>query len=462
MTKTIIVWYRGDLRIHDHPALAKAVQEADHVVPVFILDKKLLTKNRSSNRNRFLLECLQDLKESLMSKGGNLVIRDGNPSSVLKTLADETSAGSIYYIADYSPYALRRDKKFEKELQDSGVEVRSFGGKITVNALQKLTTKGGDPYKVFTPFWKNWSQVKRRDVVKPPTKLTLPSIKLGKLPSLESVTVKKDLSANALKGGETEARKRFNDFIKNDIDSYHENNNMLANEGTSRLSAYIHFGCISTREMETQLPDTKGARSWHRQLAWRDFYYYVLFHFPHPEQEFQKRYRDMKWSYDKKFLSAWQDGKTGYPIVDAAMRQLKQEGWIHNRGRLIVGSFLTKDLGLDWRSGERHFMNWLIDGDTANNNGNWQWVASVGVDPAPLFRRLYNPSRQRDTYDPTGEYVRKYVPELKNVPDKFLSEPWTMSEDDQKTARCIIGKDYPSPIVDHKAARAAAIERYNG
>jgi deoxyribodipyrimidine photo-lyase len=235
----------------------------------------------------------------------------------------------------------------------------------------------------------------------------------------------------------------------------------MADDGTSRLSPYLHFGCLSPREIETLLPDTAGAAAWHRQLAWREFYHYIIYKFPdNAHHEFQEKYRQLKWSNDKNLQTAWETGQTGYPVVDAAMRQLHQEGWMHNRARLIVGSFLTKDLWLDWRIGEAYFMRMLLDGDEANNNGNWQWIASVGVDPAPVYRRLYNPSSQQNNYDPDGAYVRRYVPEMREVPQKFLAEPWTMSPEEQAAAHCLIGKDYPSPIIDHKQARQAALDRY--
>jgi deoxyribodipyrimidine photo-lyase len=461
MRKPIIVWFRADLRIHDHPALMKALEDSDTIVPVFFIDDGIVSgKHSSSNRNRFLLECLHDLRESLRAKGGNLVIRQGDPSAELVTLAKEVDAETVYYIADYSPYAITRDKKVEDALHEANIEARSFGGKLAVHSLQKIKTKSGDPYKVFTPFWKQWSGVGRRELADTPSTIALPKLSVGSIPSIESVTTSKQLSADAIKGGETEARRRFEAFISGPINDYKETNNDMGADTTSRLSAHIHFGCISVREMETRLPDSNGAAAWHRQLAWRDFYYYILFHFPHPEREFQERYRGLKWTGTDELLEAWKAGKTGYPAVDAAMRQLLTEGWMHNRARLIVGSFLTKDLGIDWREGEAHFMDWLIDGDMANNNGNWQWVASVGVDPAPLFRRLYNPTSQRDKYDPRGVYVRKYVPELKNVSDTYLSEPWKMSDDEQKQAGCVIGEDYPAPVVDHREARQAALERY--
>ena len=460
MTKTTIVWFRGDLRIHDHPALAAAVENSDVIVPVFILDDGLLLKNQSSNRNRFLLECLEDVRQSLKKLGGDLIIRHGEPSEELVKLAQETKADSVYYIADFSPYSLKRDKKVENALKEATITARSFGGKLTVGTLQKLMNKSGTPYKVFTPFWKQWSEVQRRAIAEVPKSIKIPTVETGEIPSVESLTKAHMLSKDVVKGGETAARKRFNEFMDDGIDDYHAENNNLGINGTSHLSPYIHMGCISTREMESLLPDSEGARAWHRQLAWRDFYYYILFHFPHPEREFQERMRTLEWITSENDLEAWKNGVTGYPVVDAAMRQLKQEGWMHNRGRLIVGSFLTKDLGLNWRLGEAHFMDWLLDGDVANNNGNWQWISSVGVDPAPLFRRLYNPSSQRDNYDATGAYVKQYVPELKNVPNNLLSEPWKMTEEQQQQYGCTIGTDYPAPIVDHREARLATIERY--
>lgn len=457
----IIVWFRSDLRIHDNIALTTATQDAPTIVPVFIFDATI-TKGKfsSSNRNRFLLESLKDLKESLINIGGDLIIREGNPQKVLLTLAKETNAQRVYYTADYSPLSIKRDTLIEQTLIQEAIETRGFGGKLAVSSVQKLMTKSNTAYKVFTPFWKNWRLVERRVVVAAPEGISLPVLTVGSLPSIDSLTTNSELSGDVLKGGETEARKRLNAFLNGPINSYHLDNNDMGVDGTSRLSAYLHFGCLSVREIETLLPDSEGAQSWHRQLAWRDFYYYVLFHFPHPEREFQERYRTYPWQNDEGLFKAWKEGRTGYPVVDAAMRQLKQEGWMHNRARLIVGSFLTKDLGIDWRQGEAHFMRWLIDGDMANNNGNWQWIASVGVDPAPVFRRLYNPSSQRDTYDPDGVFVRKYLPELARVDDKHLSEPWKMSEEAQKNANCVIGIDYPAPIVDHKEARKVALEKY--
>lgn len=389
------------------------------------------------------------------------MIREGSPVAELKKLVKDTGASAIYYTADYSPMALRRDMKLQDEFDGSDTEVRSFSGRLIVSGLAKIMTKAGTPHKVFTPFYKSWLRVKRRELATLP-KLSFPAnVLIGSLPDLPAITIKNELSPDVIKGGESEARKRLGAFLDGPIDDYHESNNDLAADATSRLSAYLHFGCVSPLEIESQLPDSDGAHAWRRQLAWREFYHYVLFHNPtNSTQEFQEKYRSLKWGDDKKLLAAWQEGRTGYPAVDAAMRQLNTEGWMHSRGRLIVGSFLTKDLWLDWRLGESYFMKMLIDGDQANNNGNWQWIASVGVDPAPVYRRLYNPSSQRDKFDPSGGYVRRYVPELKHVPDKYLSQPWMMPKEVQEESGCTIGKDYPAPIIDHSEARELALERY--
>jgi deoxyribodipyrimidine photo-lyase len=459
--KTIVVWFRNDLRVHDNPALAQAATDAVCIIPLFIFDDELLKgSHASSNRNVFLLECLMDLKASLKKAGADLVLRHGQPETELKKIVNEVSAEAIYYTADYTPFSIQRDKIVKTIMDNAGVKFRPFPGRLVVSSLQKLQTKAGTPHKVFTPFWKQWMGVQRRETAERPMALRLPDIATGALPELANITVASDLSPNLSKGGETAGRKRLKKFISEGMILYHQGNNDMAADNTSRLSPYLHFGCLSPREIETMLPDTEGARAWHRQLCWREFYYYILFNNPQTNREFQVRYRTLQWPANKKLLTAWQQGQTGYPAVDAGMRQLLNEGWMHNRARLIVGSFLTKDLWLDWRSGEAYFMHWLIDGDKANNNGNWQWIASVGVDPAPVYRRLYNPSTQRDKFDPTGEYVRRYVPELIDVPNEYLSQPWTMPPEIQKEAHCIIGQDYPAPIVDHKLARQAALEQY--
>jgi deoxyribodipyrimidine photo-lyase len=251
-------------------------------------------------------------------------------------------------------------------------------------------------------------------------------------------------------------------FLAGAIRDYASSHDALGADRTSRLSPYLHLGCVSPRELEERLPRGKGPDAFRRQLCWRDFYQQVLLHHPrNAHEEFQERYRGViEWSDDEGAFEAWSKGRTGFPLVDAGMRQLLREGFMHNRARLVVASFLTQDLGIDWRAGERWFMRMLLDGDEANNNGNWQWVASVGVDPQPAFRRIYNPARHMERFDPEGRYVRRYVPELRNVPERFLAEPWEMSEELQRAVGCVIGEHYPEPIVNRREARRRALERY--
>jgi deoxyribodipyrimidine photo-lyase len=268
--------------------------------------------------------------------------------------------------------------------------------------------------------------------------------------------------ADPARGGESEAQATLGRFLNGGVQRYEEARDALAGDRTSRLSPYLHLGCISPRTAEDALPRGAGAAAFRRQLCWRDFHHHVLAHFPqNAREEFAERFRGrISWSDDRERFDAWRDGRTGYPLVDAGMRQLRHEGWMHNRARLVVGSFLTKDLGIDWRWGERHFMRLLIDGDEANNNGNWQWIASVGTDPQPAFRRIYNPARHQERYDPRGDYVRRYVPELRDVPDEYIREPWSMPAEVQRRAGCVIGRHYPEPIINHARARAEALERY--
>ncbi len=316
---------------------------------------------------------------------------------------------------------------------------------------------------MFTPFYRNWSRQPRREVLSAPDELGGPGTKAaaGRLPELEDLGLEQEL-IEPVSGGESAARQALNRFLDGPLDGYDDGRDILAGESVSRLSPYLHFGCLSPREIEERVGCGPGAEAFRRQLCWRDFYAHVLGHFPaNARTEYQRRYRGrIRWSHAQKPFAAWCEGRTGYPSVDAGMRQLRREGWMHNRARLLVGSFLTKDLGIDWRWGERWFMRLLLDGDQASNNGNWQWIASVGVDPQPAFRRIFNPARQQERFDPDGKYVRRYVPELANVPDQYLAEPWTMPGEVQVRAGCRIGWDYPGPIVEHKKARAEALERY--
>ncbi len=263
-------------------------------------------------------------------------------------------------------------------------------------------------------------------------------------------------------GGEQAGRERIRQFMSAPVARYASDSHTPGRDGVSRLSPYLHLGCVSARELEQLATAGEGPAAFRRQLCWRDFYAHVLLHFPaNTRAEHQPRYRGkLAFSHTRRLFDAWREGRTGYPLVDAGMRQLLREGWMHNQTRLLAGSFLTKDLGIDWRWGERWFMQLLLDGDQASNNGNWQWIASVGVDPQPPYRRIYNPVRQQARFDPHGTYVRQYLPELRAVPDEYLAEPWKMPTEIQRRAGCAIGRDYPPPIVDHAHARRQALARY--
>jgi deoxyribodipyrimidine photo-lyase len=463
-----ILWLRRDLRLHDHPALRAALDSADTVLPVFCFDDGLLRgRHASGPRTQFLLESLAELDAGLRDRGSRLLVRHGPPQRELPALAAQAGAEAVHLSADVGPFARRRQREVRQAL-GSGVAFHVHPGVFAVDRLDVIRTQGGDPYTVFTPFHRNWAAQPRRDVLGAPRQIPAPPshVSAGALPTLADLGLEQECEAPA-PGGEGAGRERLRRFLADAVRGYEEGRDQLADDGVSRLSPYLHFGCLSPREVEHRLPAADGATAYgaaayRRQLCWRDFYAHVMGHHPaNARSEFQDRYRGaIRWSRAQKRFEAWCQGRTGYPAVDAGMRQLRREGWMHNRARLLVGSFLTKDLGIDWRWGERWFMRLLLDGDEASNNGNWQWIASVGVDPQPAFRRIFNPARQQQRFDPAGAYVRRYVPELRDVPDAFLAEPWTMPQEVQERARCRIGRDYPAPIVDHAQARRDALDRY--
>jgi deoxyribodipyrimidine photo-lyase len=464
MSDTALLWLRRDLRVHDHPALMAARDRAETVVPVFCFDPRLLGgRHRSASRTQFLLECLEALQTALEQRGGGLVIRHGPPERELPALAREVGAHSVFASRDVGPYARRRDETVTRALAADEIEMCWQPGLFVSDDPAAIRTGQGGPYTVFTPFYRAWRALPRRDVLGAPPKLpALPrGLERGRLPRLSDFGLEQEVSDPAT-GGEPQGRRAMQRLHCETAASYRGLHDVVGDEGTSRLSPYLHFGCVSARELEHGLPGGEGPEAFQRQLCWRDFYAQVLRHFPgNARSEHQERYRSsLRWSHAQPHFEAWCDGRTGYPLVDAGMRQLRREGWMHNRARLVVGSFLTKDLGIDWRWGERWFMRLLIDGDEASNNGNWQWIASVGVDPQPPYRRIYNPARHQERLDPKGVYVRRYVPELRDVPDEHLAEPWTMPAALQAEVGCVIGRDYPEPIVDHLAARRAALERY--
>jgi deoxyribodipyrimidine photo-lyase len=465
---TAIVWFRRDLRVHDHPALAAALGGHDRVIPLYVLDDRLLHgRYASPARARFMLGCLRALDEALRERGSGLVVRHGTPEREIVDDARETDARAVLWTSDVAPYARRRDARVTEALRDAGVEARPHGGGYLVDP-SRPRTEAGRPYTVFSPFHRAIAAAERRPVHRAPAELgPLPSrLRKGRLPSAGALGVADgSVPEPIVAPGEPAARAALARWLSEDgVDRYADRHDALADGGTSALSPYLRWGCLSARECEERAERRggAGAAAFTRQLAWRDFYAHQLLMFPNNvADEFQERYRRrLRWSDDAEGLEAWKAGRTGYPLVDAGMRQLTRTGWMHNRARLIVGSFLTKDLHIDWREGERHFARLLLDGEPAQNNGNWQWIASTGADPAPYFRRLFNPMTQQRTFDPDGAYVRRWVPELRDVPHARLAEPWTMTADEQRAAGCVIGDHYPAPIVDHAQERRVAIERY--
>lgn len=449
--------------MHDLPALHEAAARHESVAPVFLLDDRLLHgRHASGARTRFLLESLADLDEGLRRAGSRLIVRRGRPERVLPELVRELGVEEIHFSRDLTPFARDRGRGVDAALADLDVRLVAHPGVTAAEDAAGIRTKTDKPYSMFTPFYRSWLEAPRREPLPAPRKLPpCPDTASDPLPTLEDLGLESEVS-HPRPGGERAGLERMEWFLDGPVRDYETGRDRLDVDGTSQLSAYLHLGCVSPRVLEASLPRGQGAEAYRRQLSWRDFYHHVQYH--HPENavlEYQERYRgSIAWEDDEDAFAAWSAGLTGFPLVDAAMRQLRREGWMHNRARLVVGCFLTKHLGIDWRRGEAWFMRLLIDGDQANNNGNWQWIASVGMDTQPVHRRLYNPTLHQKRYDPDGGYVRRYVPELTGVPDKYLAEPWLMPEQTQEEAGCRIGTDYPEPILDLRKARAEALTRY--
>ncbi|MDP9798323.1 deoxyribodipyrimidine photo-lyase [Catenuloplanes nepalensis] len=435
--KTAVVLFTRDLRLHDHPALAAATTNAEHVVPLFVLDPALL--GRSANRDRFLHQALADLRDGLKERGANLVVRRGDTVAETIAVARQVEADGIALSHDVTRFATRRQDRLRAEAERHRMSLRLFPG-VTVLAPGEVRPGGGGTnYRVFSPYFRAWEAARWRDEVAAPRNVALPAgaeklgIALPEPPEGES--------PHAAAGGETEGRRRLRNWLHR-IDAYDDQHDAMADDDTSRLSAYLRFGCLSPLAVAeaARRKGGPGAAAFVRQLCWRDFYYQVTAGFQDIARVPMRPAGDRNWRYDDAHaLEAWQTGHTGIPIVDAGMRQLRAEGWMHNRARLITAALLTKHLRLDWRAGQDWFFRWLIDGDVPNNSGNWQWVAGTGNDTRP--HRRFNPIRQAQRYDPEGDYVRRYVPELAGIPGADVHMPWRL--DDFK------GLDYPPPLESH-------------
>lgn len=402
--------FNRDLRLHDHPALAEACARARRVVPLFVLDPAIEARHRRD----FLHETLHDLRASLRALGGDLVVRHGDPVAEAMRAAAEVRATEIWASGDVSSLARRRERRLAEACAAQRIGFRLFPG-VTVVPPAALTPPGGSHYRVFTPYWRVWSATRRRPVLPAPESVRLPGgVDPGALPEPPAQPY------GIVRGGETEGRRRLDHWVNEGLAAYGETRDRVARR-TSMLSPYLHFGCVSPAEVVERACERPGAEEYVRQICWRDFYYQVTYAFPDLGRR-DYRPREGDWEHDEDKAQAWREGMTGVPIVDAGMRQLLTEGWMHNRLRLIVGSYLTKRLKIDWRVGVDHFADLLLDGDMPNNCGNWQWVAGTGNDTKPY--RTLNPLRQAKKFDPDGEYVRRYVPELASLPGSLVHEPW--------------------------------------
>jgi deoxyribodipyrimidine photo-lyase len=455
-------WFRNDLRLQDNTALAALAARADQWLPVFVLDRRMLSGPRAgAARSRFLLDCLARLGRDLAKRGAPLLVREGRPERVLPRLLHETGARLLSFNEGATPFAKRRDAAVQRAAERCGAEVLTFRDHVMFGAHEVRTASGG-PYAVYSAYRNAWWKRRAEDARLPlrSTRLPAPIPGFG----AESTPDPRRYGAEAggtdlPTGGERAARRRLDRFLETGAGRYHEDRDRPDLDDTSRLSPYLRFGAISVRQCieraeaaaEAEPSLRRGVAKWLDELVWREFYAAILETHPRVLREsYRPEYAAVAWNDDAKGFEAWCEGRTGYPIVDAGMRQLRATGWMHNRVRMITASFLTKDLLIDWREGERFFFERLVDGDPASNNGGWQWAASTGTDAQPYFR-IFNPVTQGERWDPRGRYVRRWVPELADVPDRQVHAPWKMDR---------LPADYPPPRVDHAERRAQALERF--
>lgn len=462
-----LVWMRRDLRLHDHHALSVALKDHDEVYLTFIFDRLILDKLPTQDKRlTFIHDGLIEIEKKLQEKGSSLLIRQGDPTLEIPKLAKELKIDALYYNRDYEPYAKSRDKKVCEILKEQDVQVFDFKDTVFFEGQEILNGKG-EIYKVFTPFKRAWyEKFMAQGGEVPHFKVNLKN--LAQLKNKDSLLKKdwhKELglerSEPPFPGGTDAARKRlkkFADYIKD----YDEARNFPAQEKTSNISSYIRHGMVSVRDLLTAGMNgkTSGHLTWTSEVIWREFYQGILSNFPHVvKKSFKPDYDGIKWRGGKKELEAWKNGMTGYPLVDASMRCLNETGLMHNRLRMVVASFLCKTLLVDWKKGEEYFALKLLDFDLAANNGGWQWSASTGTDAQPYFR-IFNPYSQSTKFDPDGEFIKKWCPELSGFSKKLIHDPSQADMLQQSEAGCTLGVDYPFPIVDYKMKRAEALEMY--
>ena len=471
-----LLWFSRDLRLADNRALAGAIGRGGPVIPVFILDDADAGEWALGGASRWWLHgSLEALASSLRARGSRLVLRRGKAEAVINQLLDETDADAVYWNRRYEPWAIARNDRVKNQLRSRGVEALSFNSAL-IREPQTLATKKGDPYRVFTPFWKALRAGGLTDpALASPKNIRSPTVfpETESLPTWALRPTKPDWATGMRamwNPGEQGAHERLADFVGRTALEYRDKRNLPGVEGTSRLSPHLHFGEVGPRQVwrtvtahalaTTGNPMPGGVETYLSEIAWREFSYHLLFHFPNlPEVPLRSEFAGFPWADNAEGLVAWQRGQTGYPIVDAGMRELWSTGWMHNRVRMIVASFLIKDLLLHWRQGAGWFWDTLVDADLANNSASWQWVAGCGADAAPYFR-IFNPSLQGAKFDPDGTYVRRWVPELAKLPNGLLHSPWDARPIDLADAGVSLGRNYPAPIIDHAAARQRALEAF--
>ena len=470
----IIYWFRDDLRLHDLPALKAAVVTGSPVLACYILDDESPEHWRMGSASRWWLHhSLDALSCNIEELGGRLYLASGCPEQILGALAQDTGASKVFCSRSYEPWAQALERRAEAALEKLDVELLSFGGALLFDPDQ-VKTQAGTPFKVYTPFWKAC-----RLSVEPGLPAGAPEVKFWKnrkhlgmsLPDLtltSSAEGRADTWQQYWQPGEQGATQRLREFLDERLILYAQGRDFPGLDATSLLSAHLHFGEISpnrvyhaVRQAVMARPELElAADKFLNELGWREFSRYLLFHFPEvPDKAFKPAFEAFPWVGSVESLAAWQEGNTGYPMVDAGMRELRQTGYIHGRVRMVVASFLCKHLLIDWRVGERFFWDSLVDADLANNASGWQWVAGSGADAAPYFR-IFNPITQGKKFDGSGTYVRRWVPELAALPDRFLFRPWDAPKSLLQECDVTLGSDYPLPIVDHKPARESALAAY--
>ena len=438
--KVAIIWFRRDLRINDHPALLAAVESAEQVIPLFILDKTQI-KEAGAKLLAYMAQSLRSLDESL---GNNLHIIEGDQVEVLTALIKKYDVQEVHISAEYERYGAERDARVEA----AGIKLVRTGSPYAVTPGRVVKPSDATPYKVYTPFYRAWRTHGWRAPAKTPKsmKFVQPTSEYRNFPDFPLPK-----GVEIIKAGEAAALSRFKEFTKKGLDTYDENRNFAAIDGTSKMSSYLKFGEIHPRTLLENLGESKAHDTFRKEIAWREFYADVLFNNPMTDREYYApRFADMRYDEPGAQFKAWCEGKTGYPFVDAAMRQLIREGWMHNRTRMVVASFLVKDLHLEWQLGERFFADHLVDYDVASNAHGWQWTAGTGTDASPYYR-VFNPIEQGKRFDENGDYIRKYVRELAHLSAAEIHEPWLYLDG--------YSKGYPERLVDHAIERLESLER---